>query len=139
MREKNDTQLRESYCLGLVSFSLPKVWSKKEKENIENVVVVAAYNGPAIRSLIDIINLEKARIQDDVVSMEEIAISNDTKGYIIHTNFGKVEYKTKTMFYYKNKIGYIISFTATPGTYDLNIGQFERFLKTVSFIQPKKS
>ncbi|MDI9310212.1 MAG: hypothetical protein QM535_08350 [Limnohabitans sp.] len=45
-----------------------------------------------------------------------------------------LKYQGKSYFVFKNGIGYIITFMATPGTYNKNIKVFEEFYKNVNFL-----
>jgi hypothetical protein len=50
--------------------------------------------------------------------------------------YGTVEgknYKGKSYFFFKDGIGYVVNFMATPGTFDKNLPVFEQFIKNIRF------
>jgi hypothetical protein len=130
----------ENKTKGKVGLSLPGVWSETENQNVENAVVVDTYNSPKLNSLGDLINFEKFLMKTEknkVIAMEKITVPDQGESFVYHAVYEGFEYVIKRVIYFQNKNGYVITFTATPGTYDLNIDKFERFLEGVSFFQPK--
>ena len=55
-------------------------------------------------------------------------------GYIIHYKNSGLDYKGKSYFVFRDGIGYIVTFMATPGTYDINVPAFELFYKNISYL-----
>ncbi|HYV91248.1 MAG TPA: hypothetical protein VE978_05675 [Chitinophagales bacterium] len=53
---------------------------------------------------------------------------------IVYSTIKGLNYKGKIYFVFKNDIGYVITFMATPGTYDKNLGLFEDFNKKITFL-----
>jgi hypothetical protein len=55
------------------------------------------------------------------------------RAYIVNSKIRGLDYKSKLYFVYRNGFGYVINFTATPGTFDKNILKFEEFYKSIMF------
>ncbi|MBL4656940.1 MAG: hypothetical protein JKX73_02990 [Flavobacteriales bacterium] len=122
----------------IIDWGLPKVYSKLEKTSIENAVSITAYKKPDIKTIDDLIKFEFERIGHVLVSKE----LNDTiqrPSYVVITLRNGLNYKSKVAFVFQNNIGYVLSFTATPGTYDLNISKFDSFVNDLQFFEPKES
>ncbi|MGZ3767583.1 MAG: hypothetical protein ACXVA2_23165, partial [Mucilaginibacter sp.] len=52
---------------------------------------------------------------------------------IVFSTINGLKYKGKSYFEFKNNIGYVINFTATPGTFDKNLTVFEKFYLNIRF------
>ncbi len=50
---------------------------------------------------------------------------------VYHTDSNGLEYKGKSYFKFNNGISYIITFMATPGTFETNLELFEKFYLTL--------
>lgn len=115
-----------------VSFGLPKIWSKTEGQEIENAVSVLALRDESVKSLSDAVKAEFARIEDILVSSEETA-SSFGKSFIIITKIRGRAYKTRSTILFKNGVSYFIAFTATEGTFDLNLPKYLKFISALEF------
>lgn len=120
----------------LIDWGLPNVYSELEKSSIENSIVITAHKRAAIKSLDDLVAFEFRRLGSSVVSREVID-SLPYLSYKIHTYRKKLHYTTKAEFVFRDSIGYILHYTATPGTYDINLPKFNEFVKNVQFFTPK--
>lgn len=123
---------RENDDQFIVSFGLPSVWSEVEQQDIENAVSVTAYRRDTLDELSDLVEFETQRVADILVSREEVP-AEIGRAFIVVTNIRGLQYKTLTTCHFANGVGYVIAFTATEGTYDLNVDKYRRFLKDLSF------
>ncbi len=123
---------------GIVVWALPGVYSELEKTNIENAISITAYKRDDIKNIQDVLNLELARISFMLESREVIP-KDLYPSVITNTIRGGNKYKSKVSVMYKNGIGYVFCYTATPGTYDLNISKYDSFLQRLKLYEPKHS
>jgi len=114
----------------LIAYGLPKVWGDLEKQFIENAVSVAVYEN--IISLESLVEIENNRIKDMLISKQKINFQKG-KAFIVYTQISGLKYKTKYYLIHSKGKGFTLSFTSTRGTYDKNIGLFERFVETFRF------
>lgn len=121
----------------IVSFGLPKVFSELEQTAIENAVAITAYKNDKITSLEDLLEFENNRTNHMDITKEFVSSDFDTS-FVSLSQIRGLTYKSKSILHYINGVAYVISFTATPGTYDINIPIFEEFVKTIKFFQPKE-
>jgi len=112
----------------LADWELPKVYSELEKANIANAISVTAYKQQSIGSVEDLIRIELAKMHAEAETDK-----TNPNARIIYPMWHGLRYKVKLVFVYKNGIGYVINFTATPGTYDINLPTFEEFNKTIRY------
>jgi hypothetical protein len=56
--------------------------------------------------------------------------------YQLLTQRNMQTYSSNCVYFYENEIGYVVNFTATLGTYDLNHPKFKDFVKTIKFFDP---
>lgn len=122
----------------IIDWGLPKVYSELEKTSIENAVSITAYKRPSLKNIDDLTKLEFERIGHILESKEQID-SIPYIAYIVITVRNGLKYKSKVEFVFKNGIGYVLSFTATPGTYDVNLSKFDSFVKTIIWFEPKEN
>lgn len=135
-RLHGEEKFNKKYSCAIVDYGLPLTWSDKENQEIENAVTVVAYMRPDIANIDELVSFEKRRIKQILVSMEEVSVEKRT-AFLIITKINGLEYKTQSSFIYKNNCGYIISFTATHGTYDKNLSLYHEFLNGVEFFEPE--
>ena len=121
--------------MALLDWGLPKIYSDLEKQNIENAVTITAYQRSDIKNLDDLMKFEFDRISSIMVSKTKLNDNSNTS-YEIISKRNNQSYKTKTIFVFKNNIGYTLIFTATPGTYDKNLPKFNDFVSHVVFSAP---
>jgi hypothetical protein len=116
----------------IVDWGLPKIYSELEKTEIENSVSITAYHKIDIRSVQELIAAEYLKRNP-----AETALEVDTTCFnariIYHTQNG-LEFKGKSYFVFKNEIGYVITFMATPGTYEKNLKSFEDFYLNIKYL-----
>ncbi len=117
----------------IVGWGLPKIYSELEKTEIENSVSITAYHRTNINSVEKLIQSEYLRINPTETAME-IDKTNPNARMIYTTTATGLKYQGKSYFVFKNEIGYVITFMATPGTYDKNIKLFEEFYKKVNYL-----
>jgi hypothetical protein len=116
----------------IADWGLPAIYSEREKTDIENSVSITAYHKTDIRSLQELIAAEYFK-RNPVETALEVDSTCTNCRIIYHTQNG-LEYKGKSYFVYKNEIGYVIMFMATPGTYDKNLKPFEAFYLNIKFL-----
>jgi hypothetical protein len=121
--------------VALLDWGLPKIYSDVEKQNIENAVSITAYQRSDIKNIDDLMKFEFDRISSIMVSKTKLDDILHTS-YEIISKRNNQSYKTKTTFVFKNNIGYVLIFTATPGTYDKNLPKFNDFITHVVFSAP---
>ena len=122
---KNDTLNHYS----IVDWGLPKVYSEIEKTNIENSISVSAIKRPNIRNINELIDFEFNSKKNFIKNI--ILIDSIVHSFKIESKIRGLDYTSKQYFIFKNDIGYVIAFTATPGTFDKNIMKFEEFYKSL--------
>jgi len=122
----------------LASFGLPKIWSEKEKTRIENAVAISVYRREGLKSLNDVVRLENARVADILLSRKSVAVENGI-AFEERTRINQHEYISRRICRYENGLGYVISFTATDGTFEQNLPVFKSFVTNVSFEPPEKT
>lgn len=114
----------------IIDWGLPKIYSEVEKTEIENSVSIRAYINESNKSIQDVIKSEYLRIDPTNTSMEiEEGIDENARIIYYDGSDGK-KYKGKSYFKWKNGISYILTFMATPGTYELNLSKFEKLYTT---------
>jgi hypothetical protein len=119
----------------IVAWGLPKIYSELEKTEIENSISITAYHKKEINSVDKLILSEYLRI-NPIETALEIDKSNPNARMIYTTLPSGLKYQGKSYYVFKNELGYVITFMATPGTYDKNIKMFEEFYSNVKFLQP---
>ncbi|MCX6154499.1 MAG: hypothetical protein NT007_10095 [Candidatus Kapabacteria bacterium] len=119
----------------IVCWALPSIYSELEQTNIENDFTIRAYHSNIINSASELILSEY--LDDPVHSVLEADATTDSNSRIIYFDNNGLEYKGKCYFIFKNGIGYIISYMATPGTYSKNLPVFEEFVKSIKFFYRK--
>lgn len=124
---KNDTIDHHA----IVGWELPSVYSEREQKDIQNSVSVTAYRIPAVKSVKDLMVLEEMRMGNTIIRMEADPANNSAR--IIYYSANGLHYKGKSYYVYRKKIGYVITFMATEGTYDKNLPVFEAFNKKLKF------
>ncbi|MBV5282069.1 MAG: hypothetical protein JZU53_06485 [Paludibacter sp.] len=117
----------------IIDWGLPKVYSELEKTSIENSVSITAYKRPSLKSIDDLTKFEFGRVANVLVSKELI----DSTSYIVFTVRNGLKFKSKLTFVFKNEVGYVLNFTATPGTYDINLSKFDNFVRSLQIFKPK--
>jgi hypothetical protein len=124
---QNDTSQHRA----IADWGLPLTHSELENADIENSISITAYKRTGINSLARLIDFDKKRANPATTSFE----TNDTNdnSRIINTTTNGLKYKGKSYYIFKNGIGYVVNFTATPGTFEKNIALFERFYKSVKY------
>ncbi len=126
---KNDTLKH----MAIADWGLPKLYSELEKTEIENSISITAYHKPDISSVDKLILAEYLRINPTQTALE-VDKSNPNARLIYTTIPNGLKFQGKSYFVFKNGIGYIITFMATPGTYNKNIKVFEEFYNNVKFL-----
>jgi len=124
---KNDTVKHKA----IVDWGLPSIYSEIEKTNIENSISITAYHRTDISSLEQLIKFEYLRVNPTKTDLQ-IDKSNSNARLIYSTSNG-LKYQGKSYYVYRNEIGYVITFMATPGTYNKNIKVFEDFYNNIQF------
>jgi hypothetical protein len=130
---KNDKINRKS----IIDWGLPKVYSEIEKAKIENAISITAYNRSELNNIDKLLEFEFNRLKSILIEKNKVEGANNVT-YNIITKIKGVIYNSQTTFIIKNNIGYIINFTATPGTFDININKFLDFQKSIIFSTPTK-
>ncbi len=126
----------ESKAAARVSFGLPRVWSELEHQEIENAVAVSAYKRAGVTEVKQLLELEIKRLGSTLISHEMTEIDFGPAMRTL-TEIRGLKYESLTTFRIENGISFVISFTATPGTYDLNLGKFLAFLPLIVFYPPE--
>ena len=116
----------------IADWGLPSIYSEIEKTDIENSVSITAYHKSDIRSVQELIAAEYFKINPVETALEVDSTCTNCR-IIYHTQNG-LEFKGKSYFVYKNEIGYVITFMATPGTYEKNLKPFEEFYLNVKYL-----
>jgi len=119
-------------------FSLPPVWSEKKGEAVVNAAAIHVYRDPGIRSIKDLMRLEKqGRKERGYRPLGKRAVeAEEGRAVVAEEEWGGVRYKSLTHFRYENGTGYVIIFSSTPGTYDQNLPRFEAFLAGIRIGEP---
>src|SRR5690606_1890438 len=116
----------------IVGWGLPKVYTEMDKHEVENAVSITAIEHPKIKNVDDLVKAEFNRVKNMSIILNQVQIDSvEHTAYVTNTLREKVSYVSQQYFVFKNGIGYIITFTATPGTFSINIPKFEEFYKTV--------
>lgn len=119
----------------IIDWGLPKVYSLLEKTKIENAVSITAYKRKEINSIENLINFEFNRMKNNLIEKIKLEGTKNTT-YNVLTKIDGFTYKTQLIFLFENNIGYILNFTATQGTFDININKFIEFEKGITFFRP---
>ena len=120
-----------------ISFGLPKIWSDIEKQEIENDISIRACRREAIQSVEDLVELDVKRTKDILTSKRDVPTTFG-KAFIQQTVINGLPYKSWETYHFTNNVGYVISFTATEGTFEQNVSKYESFLKSIVFEAPEK-
>lgn len=119
----------------IIDWGLPKVYSELEKTNIENAVTITAYKRSEINSIEKLIEYEFDRIKNNLVEKNKVEGTKNIT-YNVLTKINGLIYKSQLTFIFENNIGYILNFTATKGTFDINIKKFLEFQNGITFYKP---
>ncbi|NIS17405.1 MAG: hypothetical protein GWN00_33465, partial [Aliifodinibius sp.] len=122
----------------IIDWGMPKVYSELEKTEIENAVSITAYKREEIKDIEDLMEFDFKRVEDITLAKSPVE-SMPGVSYQILTQQNMQTYSTNAVYYYENGIGYVIAFTATIGTYDMNHPQFRDFIKTIEFFEPSEN
>ncbi len=120
---KNDT-LRKS---AFIDWGIPKIYSEIENTEIENSVSIKAFKSESINNIQDLILNEYLKIDPTKTAFEAAKGIGENSRIIYHDAPNGIKYKGKSYFKYQNGLSYVITFMATPGTYNKNIEKFEQF------------
>ncbi len=127
----------------IVAWGLPKVYSEREKQEIQHAVTITAVRHANINSVDDLVQAELNRIKNmpNSTVLNHVQLSSiEHTSYITNTLIGMVSYVTQQYFIFKNSIGYIAGFTATVETFSVDpphntsLLQFKDFYKTLEII-----
>ncbi|EDM42901.1 hypothetical protein SCB49_11412 [unidentified eubacterium SCB49] len=123
----NDTVYKSAF----IQLGMPKIYSEFEKTEIENSVTIRAFESESINNIKDLILNEYLRIDPTTTALEaEQGIGKNAR-IIYHDAPNGTKYKGKTYFKYQNGLSYVITFMATPGTFQKNLNKFEQFYLTL--------
>ena len=115
----------------LVQLGMPKVYSEIEKTEIENSISIRAFKSESIKNVEELILNEYLLIDPTITALEVEENIGENARIIYHDASNGTKYKGKTYFKYKNDLSYIITFMATPGTFEKNLEKFELFYLTL--------
>ena len=116
----------------IVGWGLPKVYTETDKHEVENAVSITAIEHPRIKNLDDLVKAEFNRVKNVGTILNQVKIDSvEHTAYVTNTLMKDVSYVSQQYFMFKDGRGYIITFTATPGTFSINVPKFEEFYKTV--------
>lgn len=113
----------ESLNYTIVAWGLPKVYSEREKQEIEHSVSITAVNNPGVRNVDDLVQAEFRRIKNMPNSkvLNQVQLDSvEHTSYITNTLIGMVSYVTQQYFLFKDGVGYIVNFTATVETFSVD-------------------
>ncbi len=116
----------------IVDWGIPPIYSEIEKTEIENSISITAYKKDSIRTVDQLIATEYLRLDPTKYSMETDSATENTR--IIYATLNGLNYKGKSYFVFKNGIGYVINFMATPGTFDKNLPVFEKLRTSIRLL-----
>lgn len=131
---KDDPSLKRA----IIDWKLPQVYSELEKGYVENAISISAFRRTDIKNIDDLINYTLDRISQILVSKEPLRKTLYTSCNFITKRNGFI-YKSKVAFVFKNNTAYVLNYTSTPGTYDINLHLFDSLIKNVQFFEPKES
>ncbi|WP_420208816.1 hypothetical protein [Candidatus Electronema sp. JC] len=90
-------------------------------------------------SLEDVVKWELMRVKDSIKSSREItSLIPGSKSIITNEEFDGNMYLIKRTFFFKNGLGYVVGFTATAGTYEKNLSNYDLLLPSISFQTPSR-
>jgi len=122
----------DSLNFTIAGWGLPKVYTEMDKHEVENAVSITAVEHNRIKNLDDLVTAEFNRVKNMATILNQVKIDSvENTAYITNTLIKNISYVSQQYFIFKNGIGYIITFTATPGTFNINLPKFEEFYKTV--------
>jgi hypothetical protein len=124
----------------LVVFGLPEVWSDLEAQNIANAIGVHAVqrfvdaagtagDAHAFRTEFTVLNPDLP--QTPVVDGPRTA----TRGVV---SWDGLDYEVQLEFITRGRMGYVIAFHATPGTFATNYPLFRKFSDSLELFDPKR-
>jgi hypothetical protein len=116
----------------IVDWGLPSIYSDVENAEIENSVTITAYKMGNIGNVDELIQSEYLRVDPTKYTLEVDSATKNAR-FIYGTVDGR-NYKGKSYFVFKDGIGYVVNFMATPGTFDKNLPLFEKFFKAIRFL-----
>jgi len=116
----------------IADWGIPMVYSDVENAEIENSISITAYKKENIRTVDALILSEYLRLDPAKYAMEVDSTTENAR--LIYGTINGKNYKGKSYFVFKNGIGYVINFMATPGTFDKNLAVFEKFCTIIRFL-----
>ncbi|BDD08343.1 hypothetical protein FUAX_07750 [Fulvitalea axinellae] len=131
-REKKQAFSKEGIKGTTVAFALPKVYSELEKTSISNVISITALKGDSIQSVEKLKAFEFARIKN-IMHEKKGMKCEFGEAYVIESEMNGLVYKAMTVFVFQNGFGYVLTFNATPGTFEKNLPKFNAFLGKLEF------
>ncbi|MGA6120321.1 PsbP-related protein [Sphingobacterium sp. UDSM-2020] len=118
----------------IIAWGMPKLYSEMEKEEIENSVSITAIKSSSIKDAAELAEKEYKRVSGFAMKVDRTKINSTEDVCFITSSIIKFRsYVSKQYFFYKKGTGYILTFTATPGTYTENEPKFDEFFKSVKF------
>ncbi|MGD8453077.1 MAG: hypothetical protein PVJ57_14760 [Phycisphaerae bacterium] len=120
-----------------IVFTLPPVWSELENASIRNAVSVKAIRLSASSTAEDFAMTYAQSDSDGRISSQSVE-GFARPAYVEEVNWRGLTYKRRLEFEIREGIGYVLEFTATPGTYDQNYSKFRPVADNAEFFPPQQ-
>ena len=116
-------------------FELPKVWSELEGQAIANAVVVSSIERLGVSDA-RAFQFEHSILNPDLPT--KLLEGNPRLGVRGIVNWDGLDYEVQVEYVVRERIGYVIEFIATPGTFETNYPLFRAFSDSLELFEPKQ-
>lgn len=119
------------YKSAIIQLGMPKIYSEIEKTEIENSISIRAFKSESIHNIQDLIRNEYLRINPSTTALKHEQGIGENARIVYHNAPNGAKYQGKIYFKFQNELSYVITFMATPGTFEKNLDRFEQFYLTL--------
>ncbi len=115
-------------------FSLPKVWSDLERQSIANAVSITS-----VHRFVSDLGTRAFEIEYSAVTRDipQTPVSDAPRSALRDTmTWDGLPYEVQVEFVVRDRMGYVLSFIATPGTFDINYPKFRAFSDSFETFAP---
>lgn len=114
-------------------FELPKVWSELEGQAIANAVSVSAIRRHVVSDARSF-QFEHSLLHPDLP--HKLLDNNPRLGARGTVNWDGLDYEVQLEYVVRERIGYVLEFIATPGTFATNYPLFRAFSDSLELFEP---
>lgn len=118
-----------------VVFELPPVWSELEGQSIANAVAITAIRRHGVSGVASF-QFEHSILHPD--DPRKLVEGNPRLATRDTVNWEGLDYEVQLEFAVRDRMGYVIGFTATPGTFAINYPLFRALSDSLELFEPEQ-